>query len=54
MKKVLEQALDRTDPANRLVRTVVAQVPFVDSITDLIDSKMAWTAYEWYTEPFAC
>lgn len=26
---------------------IVAQVPFVDSIGDMIDEKVPWTAYEW-------
>ena len=30
-----------------LVSAIVAQVPFTDPITDLIDKFVPWTAYEW-------
>ncbi|KAI8809182.1 prolyl oligopeptidase family-domain-containing protein [Cladochytrium replicatum] len=30
-----------------LVRAVVAQVPFVDPVADMIDVSVPWTAYEW-------
>jgi oligopeptidase B len=29
-------------------RTVIAQVPFIDPIYDLIDSTVPWTAFEWF------
>ncbi|KAJ3332081.1 hypothetical protein HDU76_001344 [Blyttiomyces sp. JEL0837] len=32
---------------NAFVRAVVAQVPFVDPINDMIDISVPWTAYEW-------
>jgi oligopeptidase B len=29
-------------------KVVVAQVPFIDPIYDLIDRSIPWTAFEWY------
>lgn len=44
----LRMALDRANPANKLVSVVVADVPFFDVITDLMDPSMPWTTFEWF------
>ena len=47
LRKELERALNPALEENRLVKVVVARVPFVDVINDMLDGGMPWTAYEW-------
>ncbi len=35
-----------------LADVVIAHVPFIDPVYDLLDSTVPWTAYEWYHSLF--
>ncbi|KAJ3411966.1 hypothetical protein HDV05_001444 [Chytridiales sp. JEL 0842] len=35
------------DQLSAYVKVVVAQVPFIDPVSDMIDPSVPWTAYEW-------